>query len=130
MGEGEVTQWLARWRAGDPEAVERLVPLVYDELRGLARRHLNRESPGHTLTPTGLVHEVYLRLLQQRRLTATDRGGFIAIAGQTMRRVLVDHARARKRLKRGGPAPPDAGDLPPLLSDPEIDEVLAIDRAL
>jgi RNA polymerase sigma factor (TIGR02999 family) len=130
---GQVTQALADWRAGDSQAVERLVPLVYDELRRLARRHLGRESPGHTLSATALVHEVYLRLLRQRRMTAVDRDGFLAVVGATMRRILVDHARARRRLKRGGggrPAPLDPDLEPPLLTAVEVDEVLAIDRAL
>jgi RNA polymerase sigma factor (TIGR02999 family) len=130
---GQVTRALADWRAGDPQAVERLVPLVYDELRRLARRRLGRESPGHTLSATGLVHEVYLRLLRQRSVAAVDRDGFLAIAGATMRRILVDHARARRRLKRGGPdrpAPLDPDLEPPLLTAIEVEEVLAIDRAL
>jgi RNA polymerase sigma factor (TIGR02999 family) len=130
---GQVTRALADWRAGDPQAVERLVPLVYDELRRLARRRLGRESPGHTLSATGLVHEVYLRLLRQRSVAAVDRDGFLAVAGVTMRRILVDHARARRRLKRGGPDRPARlePDLePPLLSAVEVEEVLAIDRAL
>jgi RNA polymerase sigma factor (TIGR02999 family) len=131
--DGQVTQWLARWRAGDRHAPERLVPLVYDELRQVARRQLSRESAAHTLSATALVHEVYLRLLQQRQLTATDRDNFLAIAAQTMRRILVDHARARARVKRGGddrPVSLEPGDDVPLLSDTEVDEVLAIDIAL
>jgi RNA polymerase sigma factor (TIGR02999 family) len=133
---GQVTRFLADWRAGDPQAIERLVPLVYDELRWLARRHLRRESAGHTLSPTALVHEVYLRLLHQRQLGAVDRDGFLAVAGMTMRRILVDYARARTRLKRGGaagregPEPLDAADEPPLLTSMEVDEVLAVDIAL
>ena len=133
MSDGQVTEWLARWRAGDREAPERLVPLVYDELRQVARRQLRRESAGHTLSATALVHEVYLRLLQQRQLSATDRDNFLAIAAQTMRRILVDHARARLRLKRGGDNRPvglEAGHDVPLLSDTEVEEVLAIDMAL
>ena len=133
MAGGQVTEWLARWRAGDRVALERLVPLVYDELRQVARRQLNRESPGHTLSATALVHEVYLRLLQQRQLAADDRDSFLAIAAQTMRRILVDHARARRRLKRGGNERPiqlETGDDVPLLTDVEADEVLAIDLAL
>jgi len=124
---------LAEWRAGDPHAVDRLVPLIYEELRHLARRELHRESPGHTLSATALVHEVYLRLLQQRQLAAVDRYGFLAIAGSTMRRILVDHARARKRLKRGGPdgaEPLEPGSEPSLLTPLEVEEVLAIDLAL
>ena len=102
MAAGQVTECLARWRAGDRDALEQLVPLVYDELRHVARRQLRRESPDHTLSATALVHEVYLRLLRQRQLAASDRDGFLAIAAQTMRRILVDHARARARVKRGG----------------------------
>ena len=131
--EGQITQWLARWRAGDREAPGRLVPLVYDELRQVARRQLRRESAAHTLSATALVHEVYLRLLQQRQLTATDRDNFLAIAAQTMRRILVDHARTRARVKRGGndrPVRLEPGDDVALLSDTEVEEVLAIDIAL
>src|SRR5918994_1517144 len=102
MAAGQVTECLARWRAGDRDALERLVPLVYDELRHVAQRQLRRESPDHTLSATALVHEVYLRLVRQRQLAAADRDGFLAIAAQTMRRILVDHARARMRVKRGG----------------------------
>jgi RNA polymerase sigma factor (TIGR02999 family) len=132
MSGGQVTEWLARWRAGDRDALERLVPVVYDELRQVARRQLLRESPGHTLSATALVHEVYLRLLRQRQLAASDHDGFLAIAAQTMRRILVDHARARTRLKRGGSdraVPLDTDDVP-LLTDVEVEEVLAIDLAL
>jgi RNA polymerase sigma factor (TIGR02999 family) len=130
---GQVTRALAEWRAGDAHAAERLVPLFYDELRGLARGHLARESPGHTLSATGLVHEVYLRLLRQRRIDAGERERFLAIAAATMRRILVDHARRRRRLKRGGPDRPvslDPDDPLALLSPREVDEVLAMDRAL
>jgi RNA polymerase sigma-70 factor, ECF subfamily len=133
MPDAPVTLWLARWRAGDRQAIERIVPLVYDELRQVARRQLRRESRGHTLSATALVHEVYLRLLKQRQLAATDRGGFLGIAGETMRRILVDHARARKRLKRGGeegPIPLEPGQDVPLLTDAEAEEVLAVDLAL
>jgi RNA polymerase sigma factor (TIGR02999 family) len=133
MARGEVTQALADWRAGDRQAPERLVPLIYEELRCLARRQLHREPPGHTLSATALVHEVYLRLIEQRQLVAVDREGFLAIAGTIMRRILVDHARARRRLKRGGPDRPlslvDRED-PPLLTPLEVEEVLAIDQAL
>jgi RNA polymerase sigma factor (TIGR02999 family) len=133
---GQVTRVLAEWRAGDPHAIERLVPLVYDELRWMARRQLRREAVGHTLSPTALVHEVYLRLLHQRQLGAVDRDGFLAIAGMTMRRILVDYARARTRLKRGGaagregPEPLEAVEEPALLTPMEVDEVLAVDMAL
>jgi RNA polymerase sigma factor (TIGR02999 family) len=130
---GPVTEWLARWRAGEEAAIEHLVPLVYDELRQAARRQLRRESRDHTLSPTALVHETYLRLLGQRRLTATDRKSLLAVAGHTMRRILVDYARARTRLKRGGTARPvslEPGEDAALLTQIEAEEVLAMDAAL
>jgi RNA polymerase sigma factor (TIGR02999 family) len=98
---GPVTEWLTRWRAGNRAALEHLVPLVYDELRQAARRQLRRESPRHTLSPTALVHETYLRLLGQQQLAATDRQSLLAVAGHTMRRILVDHARSRMRRRTG-----------------------------
>jgi RNA polymerase sigma factor (TIGR02999 family) len=128
-----VTYWLRRWREGDPAALESLMPLVYDELRRVARRQLSRESPDHTLSPTALVHETYLRLLQQHQVQALDQEGLLAIAGLTMRRILVDHARSRTRQKRGGEARPEqleTDDDPALLSGMQADEVLAIDVAL
>ncbi len=128
-----LTQWLAQWRAGDRSALEALVPVVYNELRQVARRQLSRESPDHTLSPTALVHEAYLRLLRQHHVQIMDRDGLLAVAGVTMRRVLVDHARSRTRQKRGGEARPSRlewGDEPALLTEIEADEVLAIDVAL
>lgn len=130
---GTVSHWLSQWRAGDRTALESLMPLVYHELRTVARRQLRRESPDHTLSPTALVHEAYLRLLQQYQIHVLDRDGLLAIAGLTMRRILVDHARSRTRHKRGGDARPlrlEADDDVPLLTDLEADEVLAIDVAL
>lgn len=128
---GPVTECLAQWRAGSPGAIDRLVPLVYAELRALARAHLVRES-AQTLSATSLVHEVYLRLLRQQQLTAGDRDGFLRVAGVTMRRILVDHARARRRLKRGGPGTAESLDdfEVPLLTPLELDEVIALDDAL
>jgi RNA polymerase sigma factor (TIGR02999 family) len=132
-GRGEVTVWLERWRQGDRGALDHLVPLLYDELREAARRQIRREISPHTLGATALVHEVYLRLLGQRRLEASDRNSFLAIAATTMRRVLVDYARRRRRLKRGGQSVvvslEDAGE-PVLLSEVEVDEVLGLSRAL
>jgi RNA polymerase sigma factor (TIGR02999 family) len=130
---GTVTHWLSRWRAGDRSALESLVPFVYHELRQVARRQLSREAPHHTLSATALVHEAYLRLLQQHQVQAMDRDGLLAIAGVTMRRILVDHARARTRQKRGGDERPvrlEADDDPRLLTDVEADDVLAVDVAL
>jgi RNA polymerase sigma factor (TIGR02999 family) len=98
----QVTRLLKCWSAGDRRALEELVPLIYDELRVLARRHLQRERPGHTLQTTALVHEAYLRLADQRKEDFSGRAHFFAVAAQVMRRVLVDHARRRRATKRGG----------------------------
>jgi RNA polymerase sigma factor (TIGR02999 family) len=128
-----ITGWLERLQAGEPQVFERLVPLVYDELRQVARRQLSRERREHTLSATALVHEVYLRLVRQRQINARDRDAFFALAAQTMRRILVDHARRRLRLKRGGGERAeslDADPRPALLGDHEIEEVLAVDRLL
>jgi RNA polymerase sigma factor (TIGR02999 family) len=113
--------------------LERLIPLVYDELRRRAQRQLRQERLPHSLSSTALVHEVYLRLLQQRQLAAADRQAFFAIAARTMRRILTDHARRRARRKRGGgerPVPLEWGDEPALLELHEVEEVLALDLAL
>lgn len=99
---GGVTELLLEWRGGDESALERLIPLVYRELRTLARRCLHRERPGHTLQTTGLVNEAYLRLVRSSRVQWRDRAHFFAVAAQLMRRVLVDEARKRNYQKRGG----------------------------
>lgn len=127
---GEVTQLLKRLHDGDATALDQLVPLLYDELRALARKQLRSERPGHTLNTTALVNEAYLRLVQQRRLGAEGRVQFFAIAATTMRRVLVDYARARKRLKRGGGQTLISLEEEAFLSEREAEEVLALDEAL
>lgn len=131
---GQVTAWLQEWRGGDATALERLMPVVYEELREVAKRQLLSESPAHTLSATALVHEVYLRFVQQRQLGAADRQHFLALAARTMRRILVDHARARQRLKRGGSSAhvevPAAEGEPALLAPGEVEEVLALELAL
>jgi RNA polymerase sigma factor (TIGR02999 family) len=99
---GEITDLLLAWNRGDAQALDRIVPLVYDELRRLADRHFRRERPGHTLEPTALVHEAYVRLIDQKRVTWKNRGHFFAVAAQMMRRILIDHARSRQADKRGG----------------------------
>jgi RNA polymerase sigma factor (TIGR02999 family) len=96
----ELTRILSAIDAGDPHAAEQLLPLVYDELRKLAAGRLANESPGHSLDATALVHEAYLRLVGDQHFD--DRGHFFAAAAEAMRRILVNHARDRKRLKRGG----------------------------
>ena len=100
----EVTRLLRDWGNGNQEALEKLVPLIYTELRQLAHKVLYRERPGHTLQTTALVHEAYLKLIDQRDAHWQNRAHFFAIAAQAMRRILVDSARRHSALKRGGPA--------------------------
>ncbi len=97
-----VTQLLVDWSKGDETALEKLMPLVYSELRRLARNYLRRERPGHTLQPTALVNEAYLKLVDQRKAKWQNRGQFYGVAAQLMRRILVDHARRHQAAKRGG----------------------------
>jgi RNA polymerase sigma factor (TIGR02999 family) len=101
-GPNGVTSLLVRWSHGDHSALEQLTPIIYDDLLRLARARLRREYGQHTLEPTGLVHEAYLRLADQTKLHAEDRAHFYAIAANTMRRVLIEHARKRMAQKRGG----------------------------
>lgn len=126
----DLTGLLLRWSKGDPGAVESLLPLVYAELRRIADRHMRRERDGQTLTPTALVHELYLRLIDQRHASWENRAHFFAIAANLMRRILVDHARARHAQKRGGAATVvsigEAGEI----RAPGGADVLAIDEAL
>ncbi|HXR24609.1 MAG TPA: sigma-70 family RNA polymerase sigma factor [Candidatus Binataceae bacterium] len=98
----EVTELLQAWSKGDQAAFDQLAPIVYTELRRLARHYMGRERPDHTLQPTALVHEAYMRLADFRNLNWKNRIHFFAISAQVMRRVLVDFARARERRKRGG----------------------------
>jgi len=98
----DVTRMLIDWSGGDPEAPARLMPLVYEELRQLARQYLQRERPDHTLQATGLVHEAYLRLVDQSTTTWQNRAHFFGVAAQVMRRILVDYARSHRAEKRGG----------------------------
>jgi len=102
---GAVTGLLLEWRRGDAEALARLLPLVYDELRAIAARQLRNERADHTLQPTAVVHEAFLKLVDLPRLQWQDRAHFLAVASRLMRQVLVDYARARETLKRGGSAP-------------------------
>lgn len=125
-----ITAWLDRLHNGDPEALNGLFPCVYAELRALARAQLRGERPGHTLTATALVHEAYLRMAERERLAPEDRRHFFAIAAQTMRRVLIDSARARKRKKRGGNRVDAPLEEELLVSNSVADDLLAIDDAL
>ena len=99
-----ITQMLVDWSNGDAEALNRLIPLVYAELRRQAASYLRRERAGHTLQTTSLIHEAYLKLVDQKRVRWQNRAHFFAVSAQLMRRILVDHARGRGRVKRGGSA--------------------------
>ena len=99
-----ITELLVDWSNGDETALGKLMPLVYDELRRLARHYMRNERQGQTLQTTALVHEAYLRLAGYKEIKWQERAHFFAIAAQLMRRILVEHARARKRVKRGGDA--------------------------
>lgn len=101
-GARDITGLLLAWNGGDPDALNRLLPAVYQELNRLARRELLRERAGHTLEPAALIHELYLDLVDQRRAQWENRAHFFGVAARLMRRILVDHARARHALKRGG----------------------------
>lgn len=117
------------WRAGDDEALHRLLPLVYEELRRVARRQLRRERPDHTLQTTALVNEAYLRLIDQGGTEVRDRCHFVALTSHLMRQILVDHARARLAKKRdGGCRITLAEDV--VVADPGEVDVLAVDDAL
>jgi RNA polymerase sigma factor (TIGR02999 family) len=104
--DNRVTQLLLNWSSGDERALGELMPLVYTELRRLADRQLRAERPNHTLQRTALVHEAYLRLISQRNVSWQGRAQFIGLAAQLMRRILIDHARGRRRAKRGGGVTP------------------------
>jgi RNA polymerase sigma factor (TIGR02999 family) len=127
---GNITQLLLQWRSGDPSALEQLMPLVYEELRRLARQCMRGERPGHTLQTTALVNEAYLRLVNSSRVQWQDRAHFFAIASQLMRRVLVDEARRRRNLKRGGQFTRVQIDEMELNSQPPDFDLLALDEAL
>lgn len=123
-----ITQLLVDWRAGQPDAFNRLLPLVYDELRVIARRQRRRSSSNETLNTTALVHEAYLKLVDHTRLRLNDRVHFFAVAARAMRQILVDHARRRVAQKRGGGHAVALGDAAALNAD--CSNVLAIDLAL
>lgn len=99
-----ITRWLGALKAGEPGAMDGLLPLLYGELLSIARGRMRGEGPGHTLDTHGLVHESYLRLLELREIDWKDRGHFLAVASTVMRRILVDHARRKQAAKRGGDA--------------------------
>ena len=124
-----VSELLVRWRAGDQEALEKLVPLVYKELREIAHYHLRRERPGHTLQSAALVHEAYLRLADQKPFEADNRAHFLAVASRLMRQILVDYARSHTAAKRGADLRVEL-DAAMILPQERNAEVIALDEAL
>jgi RNA polymerase sigma factor (TIGR02999 family) len=126
----EITGLIIAARRGSHDALDRLYPIVYEELRRIAHRALVGERDSHTLSTTALVHEAYLKLVDQDRASWNDRAHFRAIAATAMRRILVDYARRQKRLKRGGERLPVTFDNAMLVADERADTLLAIDEAL
>jgi RNA polymerase sigma factor (TIGR02999 family) len=126
----EVTLLLRQVAGGNEEAAARLIPLVYDELHRVAQQRLRTERTGHTLQPTALVHEAYLKLVAQRNANWQNRAHFFAMASQLMRRILVDYARSRLRAKRGGKQVKLPFDKVLIISRGRCDELLALDESL
>lgn len=127
---GDVTRLLEAAVAGDGEALDRLLPLVYEDLRRVAHRQLDREGGGHTLQTTALIHEAYLKLAAGGAMSATSRAHFLAIAARAMRQVLVDYARRRKAAKRGGGVISVTLGDQAQPADTSADDLLALDDAL
>jgi len=126
----DITGLLTAWSAGDQQAFDRLVPIVYDELRRIARSYMERESGGHPLQATALVHEAYIRLIDANRVQWRNRAHFYAVSANLMRRILVDYARSHKYAKRGGHAPHVSLDGDALLSPERAPDLVALDEAL
>lgn len=126
----QVTQLLADWSRGDQTALDKLLPLVHEELRRLAHHYMNRESPGHTLQTTALVNEAYVRLVDQKEVHWQNRAHFFAVAAQVMRHLLIDHARAHSRAKRGGDAQRVPFEEAIVMSPERASELLALEEAL
>lgn len=129
-GEKNLTKLLIDWSNGDKEALDRITPLIYKELQILATRYMRRERAGHTLQTTALVHEAYLQLVDQNRVEWKNRAHFFGIAAQLMRRILIDHARKRQSIKRGGDVVKISFDEAAVVSDERADELVALDEAL
>jgi RNA polymerase sigma-70 factor, ECF subfamily len=126
----EVTQLLGDWSGGDEGALEKLIPLVQPELHRLAHYYMSRERAGHTLQTTALLNEAYLQLTDKTQLPWQNRTHFMAVAAQLMRRIMVDHARARRALKRGAGAIRVTLDETALVTEQRAEELLALDEAL
>jgi RNA polymerase sigma factor (TIGR02999 family) len=126
----EVTQLLRAWADGEQEALNKLIPLVYQELHRLAARYMRKESPNHTLQTSALVNEAYLRLVDQKKVRWQNRAHFFGVAAQLMRRILVDHARTRASLKRGAGMPKLSLNETAIITNDRAAEFLQLDEAL
>lgn len=126
----EVTDLLKQWRSGDKQALDKLTPLVYNELRRLAHRYIIRERPGHTLQTTALVNEAYLRLVEQKNVEWQSRAHFFAVSAQVMRHILVDYARQHASAKRGRDFEKVALDDQAVVSRERASELVALDEAM
>jgi len=126
----QVTQLLGAWRSGDSSALDKLIPLVQPELHRLAHRYMARERPGHTLQTTVLIHDAYLQFADKTQPPWQNRAHFFAVAAQLMRRIMVDHARQKQALKRGGGALKITLDESALAAETRAVELLALDEAL
>jgi RNA polymerase sigma factor (TIGR02999 family) len=128
--EGEITRLLTAIKGGNRQAQSELIPLVYDELRRLARRYMRTERPEHTLQPTALVHEAYLKLVDEPSIDWQGRAHFFAVAARLMRRILVDHARAHRAVKRGGIEPKIVLEEDLVFAEEKADQLVELDGAL
>jgi RNA polymerase sigma factor (TIGR02999 family) len=126
----EITEQLIAWSNGDATALDKLIPVVYQELRRMADQYLRREDLSHSLQPTALVHEAYLRLIDQTKVQWQNRAHFFGVAAQMMRRILIDHAKTKHRLKRGGTAIKVSFDENVNVSEERAAELIALDDAL
>jgi RNA polymerase sigma-70 factor, ECF subfamily len=126
----QITERLIAWNSGDAAAIDDVMGAVYQELRRMADRYLRLERTGHTLQPTALVHEAYLRLIDQTQVNWQNRAHFFGVAAQMMRRILVDHARTKQRDKRGGPVRPISLDEVPDVTKGQATDLVALDEAL
>ena len=130
-GSTDVTVLLDRVAAGDPQSTDRLLEAVYDQLRKIAQQRMQDEKPGHTLQATALVHEAYLRLVRNNeKLQWSSRAQFYVAAAQAMQRILIEHARKKKRLKRGGDRQPVAANVVDLAGDENLEDVIALHAAI
>jgi RNA polymerase sigma-70 factor (ECF subfamily) len=130
LSQNQVTQLLLDWGNGDKAALDKLVPVVYQELRRLAAYYMRRERPGHTLQTSALVNEAYMRLVDYSQMRWQSRAHFFAVAAQAMRRILVEHARKRHFAKRGGGAVKVSFDEAAIVSQEQASELVALDDAL